>query len=116
MTTTTISQSDVVSAVTVFVNENSRPCPSKYLTEKFGADVVEVLARVLGVPKRDVRIVSGETARQKVVDVSEQIGSPLALSHTSVATMMSAPLPCPLSITFTTRVRPMSVPSTGSGR
>ena len=42
--TTTISQSDVVSAVTVFVNENSRPCPSKYLTDKFGADVVEVLA------------------------------------------------------------------------
>ena len=34
------------------------------------ADVIEVLARVLGVPKRDVRIVSGETARQKVVDVA----------------------------------------------
>ena len=43
MTTNTISQTDVVTAVTVFVNENSRPCPSKFLTEKFGADVVDVL-------------------------------------------------------------------------
>lgn len=34
------------------------------------ADVIEVLADALGVPKRDVRIVSGETARQKVVEVS----------------------------------------------
>ncbi len=34
------------------------------------ADVIEVLADALDVPKRDVRIVSGETARQKVVEVS----------------------------------------------
>lgn len=44
MTTNTISQSDVVTAVTVFVESNKRPCPSKHLTEKFGSDVVGVLA------------------------------------------------------------------------
>lgn len=33
------------------------------------AALLEVLARALGVPKRDVRIVAGETARQKVVAI-----------------------------------------------
>ena len=33
------------------------------------ADVIEVLAEALDVPKREVRIVSGETSRQKVVEV-----------------------------------------------
>jgi uncharacterized protein (TIGR00251 family) len=34
------------------------------------ADVLEVLADALDLAKRDVRIVSGETSRQKVVEVS----------------------------------------------
>jgi uncharacterized protein (TIGR00251 family) len=33
------------------------------------ADVIAVLADALDVPKRDVRIVSGDTARQKVLEV-----------------------------------------------
>jgi len=43
MTTNTISQSDVLSAVTVFVETNKRPCPKQYLTERFGADVLDVV-------------------------------------------------------------------------
>lgn len=43
MTTSTISQSDVVTAVTVFVKDNNRPCPAKFLTEKFGDDVLDVI-------------------------------------------------------------------------
>ena len=39
----TISNSDVVSAVQTFVSSNSRPCPSHYLTEKFGDDVLDVI-------------------------------------------------------------------------
>ena len=40
---TTINSSDVLSAVTVFVNDNKRPCPAKFLTEKFGDDVLDVI-------------------------------------------------------------------------
>lgn len=40
---TTINSSDVLSAVTVFVNDNKRPCPSTFLTEKFGDDVLDVI-------------------------------------------------------------------------
>lgn len=40
---TTINSSDVLSAVTVFVTDNKRPCPAAYLTEKFGDDVLNVI-------------------------------------------------------------------------
>lgn len=40
---TTINSSDVLSAVTVFVNDNKRPCPAAFLTEKFGDDVLDVI-------------------------------------------------------------------------
>ncbi len=43
MTTNTISQSDVVAAVTSFVVDNKRPCPAQFLTEKFGDDVLDVI-------------------------------------------------------------------------
>jgi hypothetical protein len=43
MTTSTISQTDVVTAVTSFVKDNGRPCPSQYLTEKFGDDVLDMV-------------------------------------------------------------------------
>lgn len=43
MTTNTISQTDVVAAVSAFVQENSRPCPSQFLTDKFGDDVLDVV-------------------------------------------------------------------------
>ncbi|MGA2450565.1 MAG: DUF167 domain-containing protein [Polyangiaceae bacterium] len=33
------------------------------------AELVELLARVLSVPKRDVEVVRGETARSKIVEV-----------------------------------------------
>jgi len=39
----TISNSDVVSAVQTFVSTNNRPCPSHFLTEKFGDDVLDVI-------------------------------------------------------------------------
>jgi len=39
----TISNSDVVSAVQTFVSSNNRPCPSHFLTEKFGDDVLDVI-------------------------------------------------------------------------
>ena len=39
----TISNSDVVSAVQSFVSSNNRPCPSHFLTEKFGDDVLDVI-------------------------------------------------------------------------
>lgn len=38
-----ISNSDVVSAVQTFVSTNNRPCPSHFLTEKFGDDVLDVI-------------------------------------------------------------------------
>lgn len=41
--TTSISKTDVVTAVTSFVADNNRPCPSKFLAEKFGADVLDVI-------------------------------------------------------------------------
>lgn len=39
----TISNSDVLSAVQTFVSSNNRPCPSHFLTEKFGDDVLDVI-------------------------------------------------------------------------
>lgn len=39
----TIANSDVLSAVQIFVTANNRPCPSKFLTEKFGDDVLDVI-------------------------------------------------------------------------
>ena len=39
----TISSSDVLSAVQTFVSSNNRPCPSHFLTEKFGDDVLDVI-------------------------------------------------------------------------
>jgi hypothetical protein len=39
----TISNSDVVSTVSSFVTDNNRPCPAKFLAEKFGADVLDVI-------------------------------------------------------------------------
>lgn len=39
----TISNSDVLSAVQSFVSSNNRPCPSHFLTEKFGDDVLDVI-------------------------------------------------------------------------
>lgn len=41
--TNTISQTDVLTAVTVYTKEQNRPCPSHFLTEKFGADVLDVV-------------------------------------------------------------------------
>lgn len=43
MTTTTINSTDVLSAVNTYVQEQSRPCPAAFLTEKFGADVLDVI-------------------------------------------------------------------------
>jgi hypothetical protein len=43
MTTNTVSSSDVLSAVTVFVESNKRPCPAQYLAEKFGPNVHDVI-------------------------------------------------------------------------
>lgn len=40
---TTPNQTDVLSAVNDFVSSNSRPCPAKYLAEKFGNDVFTVI-------------------------------------------------------------------------
>lgn len=40
---TTPTQNDVLSAVSVFVTDNNRPCPAKYLTDKFGDDVLDVI-------------------------------------------------------------------------
>lgn len=40
---TTINSSDVVTAVTMFVKDNNRPCPAKFLAEKFGEDVFDVI-------------------------------------------------------------------------
>lgn len=40
---TTINSTDVLSAVSTFVTDNKRPCPSQFLTEKFGDDVLDVI-------------------------------------------------------------------------
>lgn len=40
---TTISNSDVLAAVSTFVTSNNRPCPAHYLEEKFGSDVAAVV-------------------------------------------------------------------------
>ena len=42
-TTISFSQTDVLTAVTVFVNDNKRPCPAHYLAEKFGPDVLDMI-------------------------------------------------------------------------
>lgn len=41
--TTTINSTDVLSAVSQYVAEQSRPCPAAFLTEKFGSDVLDVI-------------------------------------------------------------------------
>jgi len=38
-----ISNTDVLSAVQTFVSTNNRPCPAHFLTEKFGDDVLDVI-------------------------------------------------------------------------
>lgn len=40
----TIQKNDVLGAITVYLKNNNRPCPAHYLTDKFGDDVVEVIA------------------------------------------------------------------------
>jgi len=42
--TATVNASDVLAEVAKFTQDNSRPCPSKYLAEKFGDEVIETLA------------------------------------------------------------------------
>lgn len=39
----TINTSDVVNTVVDFTAANSRPCPAKYLAEKFGSEVHDVI-------------------------------------------------------------------------
>ena len=41
--TNSVSSSDVLSAVTVFVESNNRPCPAKFLEDKFGDSVYDVI-------------------------------------------------------------------------
>lgn len=42
--TVAVNASDVLAEVAKFTEDNSRPCPSKYLAEKFGDEVIETLA------------------------------------------------------------------------
>jgi hypothetical protein len=37
------SKTDVKAAIEIYINNNNRPCPAVYLTDKFGDDVVEVI-------------------------------------------------------------------------
>jgi len=76
----TISNSDVLSAVQTFVSTNSRPCPSHFLTEKFGDDVLDVIdelkasgvllglrGRNGGLATPDSEIVAKRSAKSKTV-------------------------------------------------
>lgn len=47
-TVVAVSKSDVLAAVSVFVADNKRPCPSHFLTEKFGIDVLDVVDELKG--------------------------------------------------------------------
>lgn len=37
------SKTDVKAAIEIYINNNNRPCPAVYLTDKFGDDVIEVI-------------------------------------------------------------------------
>jgi len=76
----TISNSDVLSAVQTFVSTNSRPCPAHFLTEKFGDDVLDVIdelkasgvllglrGRNGGLATPDSEIVAKRSAKSKTV-------------------------------------------------
>lgn len=86
MTTNTINSSDVLSAVTVFVNDNKRPCPAKYLTQIFGDDVTDVIAELkssgvllglrgrnggLALPNSEIVAKRGEYALRKAAKAAE---------------------------------------------
>jgi len=45
-TVSTVSTTDVVSAVTSYVSEFKRPCPASYLTGRFGDPVEDVIAEL----------------------------------------------------------------------
>lgn len=81
----TISNSDVVSAVQTFVSSNSRPCPSHYLTEKFGDDVLDVIdelkasgvllglrGRNGGLATPDSEIVAKRSAKSKTMETAQE--------------------------------------------
>lgn len=80
-----ISNSDVVSAVQTFVSTNNRPCPSHFLTEKFGDDVLDVIdelkasgvllglrGRNGGLATPDSEIVAKRSAKSKTVSTTNE--------------------------------------------
>jgi hypothetical protein len=38
-----INKTDVRDAIEIYINNNNRPCPAHYLTDKFGDDVAETI-------------------------------------------------------------------------
>jgi hypothetical protein len=48
----TINNIDVLAAIQSYIEKNSRPCPSHYLTDKFGDDVSETILSL----KKDSKI------------------------------------------------------------
>lgn len=96
----TINHSDVLSAVTVFVQDNKRPCPSHYLTDKFGEDVLDVIDTLkadgvllglrgrnggLAIPGSDIVAKRAEYAAKKAAKTVETVAAPVADVVASVA-------------------------------
>jgi len=98
MTTTTISQSDVVTAVTTFVIDNKRPCPSKFLTEKFGDDVLDMIDQLkesgvmvglrgrnggLALAGSDIVVKRSEYAAKKTAQAADAVANPNGVTATA---------------------------------
>ena len=102
-TTISFSQTDVLTAVTVFVNDNKRPCPAHYLAEKFGPDVLDMIDELkesgvllglrgrnggLALPGSEVAAKRAEYAAKraaKSVEKNEETNSEVAVAETSAA-------------------------------
>lgn len=68
-----INSSEVLSSIRSYIENNDRPCPAHYLTDKFGDDVAEVLLAlkaqnlVIGRRGRNGGIVFPDTVFKKSV-------------------------------------------------
>jgi hypothetical protein len=101
MTTNTISQTDVLTAVTQFAIDNKRPCPASYMVEKFGPDVLDVIDALkesgvllglrgrnggLALPGSEVAVKRAEYAAKKAAKAESNVETnEVAVAETSAA-------------------------------
>lgn len=77
----TINNIDVLAAIQSYLDNNNRPCPAHYLTDKFGDDVVENLNSL----KKDGKVVGRRGRNGGIVFPDTQFKDKDATSTSSVS-------------------------------